>query len=302
MKEVRGKVAFITGGASGIGLAIARVFAGAGMKLVIADLRQDHLDAATVELMEAGAAFQTLRLDVSDRAAVQEAARFADRIYGKVHVLCNNAGVNIIRPVDQASFEDFDWLINVNLGGVINGLLSFIPRIKAHGEGGHIINTSSVAGIITGPGTGIYSATKFAIRGLSEALRYDLAPHGIGVSVICPGTVSTKLYESEDNRQERYQGTVDERVLEQRAGTGRLFREVLPKCIDPMRVAEKTLQALRENALYVMTHVEVETDIREAYEEMLAALPDEKPDPEILKLEDSRRQRKYAILKLMGGK
>ncbi len=302
MKEVNGKVAFITGGASGIGLAIARVFAGAGMKLVIADLRQDHLDAATEELQKAGADFQPLRLDVSDRGAVQEAARIADSMYGKVHVLCNNAGVNIIRPVDQASFEDFDWLINVNLGGVINGILSFLPRIKAHGEGGHIINTSSVAGIITGPGTGVYSATKFAIRGLSEALRYDLAPLGIGVSVICPGTVSTKLYESEENRQDRYQGKVDESVLEQRAGTGRLFREVLPKGIDPMRVAEKTLRALRENALYVMTHVEVETDIREAYEEMLAALPDEAPNPEILKLEEGRREKRYAILKLMEGK
>lgn len=302
MKQLKGKVAFITGGASGIGLAIARVFAGAGMKLVIADLRQDHLDEATRELKQAGADFHTLRLDVSDRAAMQEAARTADRIYGKVHLLCNNAGVNIIRPVDQATFEDFDWLINVNLGGVVNGLLSFIPRIKAHGEGGHIINTSSVAGIITGPGTGIYSATKFAIRGLSEALRYDLAPYGIGVSVICPGTVSTKLYESEDNRQDRYQGTVNEDVLEQRAGTGRLFREVLPKGIDPMKVAEKTLKAVQNNALYVMTHVEVEADIREAYEEMLAALPEEPPDPEILKLEDGRRQKKYGILKLMEGK
>lgn len=302
MKEVNGKVAFITGGASGIGLAIAKVFAGAGMKLVIADLRQDHLDAATEELGRAGADFQPLRLDVSDRQAVQEAARIANRMYGKVHVLCNNAGVNIIRPVDQASFEDFDWLINVNLGGVINGILSFLPLIKAHGEGGHIINTSSVAGIITGPGTGVYSATKFAIRGLSEALRYDLAPLGIGVSVICPGTVSTKLYESEDNRQDRYQGSVDERVMEQRAGTGRLFREVLPKGIDPMRVAERTLQALRENALYVMTHVEVEADIRETYEAMLTALPDEAPNPEILKLEEGRRQKRYAIIKLMEGK
>jgi len=302
MKQLKGKVAFITGGASGVGLAIARVFAGAGMKLVIADLRQDHLDEAAAELRKVGAEFHCLRLDVSDRAAVQEAALITERIFGKMHVLCNNAGVNIIRPVDQATFEDFDWLINVNLGGVVNGLLSFIPRIKAHGEGGHIINTSSVAGIITGPGTGIYSATKFAIRGLSEALRYDLAPYGIGVSVICPGTVSTKLYESEDNRQDRYQGTVDEHVLEQRAGTGRLFREVLPKGIDPMKVAEKTLKAVQNNALYVMTHVEVETDIREAYEEMLAALPDEAPDPEILKLEDGRRQKKYGILKLMEGK
>src|SRR3989304_2729465 len=302
MKELKGKVAFITGGASGIGLAIAKSFAGACMKLVIADLRQDPLDEAAAELERQGADFHTLRLDVSDRESVQEAARVAERMYGKVHVLCNNAGVNIIRPVDQATFEDFDWLINVNLGGVVNGLLSFIPRIKAHGEGGHIINTSSVAGIITGPGTGIYSATKFAIRGLSEALRYDLAPYGIGVSVICPGTVSTKLYESEDNRQDRYQGTVNEHVLEQRAGTGRLFREVLPKGIDPMRVAEKTLRALRENALYVMTHVEVETDIREAYEKMLAALPDEQLPPAFRKLDDSPSLQNSAILKLKGGK
>ena len=302
MKELKGKVAFITGGASGIGLAIAKSFAGAGMKLVIADLRQDHLSEAAAELERQGADFHTLRLDVSDRESVQEAARVAERMYGKVHVLCNNAGVNIIRPVDQATFEDFDWLINVNLGGVVNGLLSFIPRIKAHGEGGHIINTSSVAGIIAGPGTGIYSATKYAIRGLSEALRYDLAPHGIGVSVICPGTVSTRLYESEDNRQERYLGEINDEIRERRAGTGRLFREVLPKGIDPMRVAEKTLQALRNNTFYVMTHVEVETDIHESFQEMIAALPDDPPDPEILKLEEGRRQKKYDILRLMEGK
>jgi NAD(P)-dependent dehydrogenase (short-subunit alcohol dehydrogenase family) len=299
MKQLEGRVAFITGGASGIGLALARVFAGAGMKLVIADLRKDHLDEAAIELMQTGADFHTVQLDVADRDAVQKAALITERIYGKVHVLCNNAGVNIIRPVDEATFEDFDWLINVNLGGVVNGLVTFIPRIKAHGEGGHIVNTSSVAGIITGPGTGVYSATKFAIRGLSEALRYDLAPHGIGVSVICPGTVSTRLYESEDNRQDRYQGELNDTVREQRAGTGKLFREVLPKGIDPMQVAEKTLHAIKQNTLYVMTHVEVETDIRETYEEMLAALPDEPPDPDILKLEEGRRQRKYAILKLL---
>jgi NAD(P)-dependent dehydrogenase (short-subunit alcohol dehydrogenase family) len=298
MKDVFGKVAFITGGASGIGLAIARVFARAGMKVVIADLRQDHIDEVMPELRKDGEV-HAIRLDVSDRAAMAAAARETEEVFGKVHLLCNNAGVNIIRPIHEATFEDFDWLISVNLGGTVNGVLTFLPCIKAHGEGGHIINTSSVAGIITGPGTAIYSATKFAIRGMSEALRYDLAPHGIGVSVICPGTVSTRLYESEDNRQERFMGEVNDAVEASRAGTGELFRRVLPLGKDPMEVAERTLKGVRENSLYIMTHVEVEIDIREAYEEMLDALPDETPDPEILKLEDSRRQSKYELLKQM---
>jgi len=299
MKDVNGKVAFITGGASGIGLGIAKVFSKAGMKVVIADLRQDHIDEVMPELTQDGAEVHAIQLDVSDRAAVADAARETERVFGKVHILCNNAGVNIVRPINEATFEDFDWLINVNIGGTVNGVLTFLPLIKAHGEGGHIINTSSVAGIITGPGTSIYSATKFAIRGMSEALRYDLAPHGIGVSVICPGTVSTRLYESEDNRQDRYMGEVNDAVKASRAGTGELFRRVLPMGKDPLEVGERTLKAVRENSLYIMTHVEVEADIREAYEEMLAALPDEPPDPEVMKLEDSRRQKKNEILKLM---
>lgn len=299
MKDVAGKTAFITGGASGIGFAIAKVFAQAGMKVVIADLRQDHLDEAITELRENGSEAHAIHLDVTERRAMKEAADEAEQIYGNIHLLCNNAGVNIIRPIDEASFEDVDWLLSVNLGGVFNGLLTFIPRIKAHGEGGHIINTSSVAGIITGPGTGIYSATKFAIRGLSDALRFDMAPHGIGVSVLCPGTVSTRLYESEDNRQDRFQGQVDESVQTTRAVTGELFRRVLPLGMDPMEVAKKTLKGVQENRFYIISHVEVEQDIREAYEEMLAALPNEPPDPARVELEAGRRQRKYDLLKLL---
>ena len=297
MKELNGKTAFITGGACGIGLALTKVFSKAGMKVVMADLRQDHLDEAMAELKESGAEVHPIRLDVSDRKAMAAAADEAEGVYGNVHLLCNNAGVNIIRPVTEATYEDFDWLFSVNTGGVVNGLMTFIPRMLAHGEGGHIVNTSSVAGILTAPGTAIYSATKFAIRALSEATRYDLIPHGIGVSVICPGTVSTRLYESEDNRQDRYMGHVDETVKAQRAGTGDLFRRVLPMGIDPMKVGEMTLKAVQANDFYIMTHVEVETDIRESFEEMLAALPDIPPDPEVMKLEDSRRQRKYEILK-----
>ena len=298
MKDLKGKTAFITGGGSGIGLALARACAQSGMRVVIADLRQDHLDEAVAELKRSDIKVHPIRLDVSDRKAVAAAADEAERVCGNVQLLINNAGINIIRPITEATFEDFDWLIQVNLGGVVNGMLTFVPRMLAHGKGGHIVNTSSVAGILTAPGTSIYSATKFAIRGLSEAARYDLIPHGIGVSVLCPGTVSTRLYESEDNRQERYMGKLDDTVRKQRAGTGELFRRVLPMGMDPGKLAEITLQAIRKNEFYIMTHVEVETDIRESYNEMLAALPDTPPDPEVLKLEASRRQKKYDILKL----
>lgn len=299
MKEVKGRTAFITGGAAGIGLALAKVFAKAGMQVVIADLRQDHLDEAMAELGKQGAKAHPIRLDVSDRRGFAAAADEAERTFGKVHVVCNNAGVNIIRPIDEATFEDVDWLINVNLMGVFNGVLTFVPRIKAHGEGGHIVNTSSIAGIITGPGTGIYSATKFAIRGLSDSLRFDLAPHRIGVSVLCPGTVSTRLYESEENRPERWMGRVDAKVQQQRAGTGELFRKVLPLGMDPMMVAERTLKCIQENRFIVMSHREVDQDIRESFEEMMAALPDVPLDPERVKLEAGRRQKKYDLLKLL---
>ena len=298
MKLLEGKTAFITGGASGIGLGMTRAFSRAGMKVVMADLRQDHLDEAVAELKDVGLQAHPVCVDVSDRKAMAEAADEAQSVYGNVHLVCNNAGINIIRPITEATFEDFDWLINVNLGGVVNGVMTFVPRMIAHGEGGHIVNTSSVAGILTAPGTGIYSATKFAIRGLSDALRYDLIPHKIGVSCMCPGTVSTRLYESEDNRQERYMGKVDDTVKAQRAGTGELFRRVLPMGMDPLRVGEMTLKAVQENQFYIMTHVEIETDIRESFNEMLAALPDVPPDPEVLKLEESRRQKKYDILKM----
>jgi len=299
MKEVKGKTAFITGGAAGIGLALARVFGRAGMKVVIADLRQDHLDEAMAELKRENATAHPIRLDVSDRKAFAAAADEAERVFGKVHVVCNNAGVNIIRPIDEATFEDVDWLINVNLIGVFNGVLTFVPRIKKHGEGGHIVNTSSIAGIITGPGTGIYSATKFGIRGLSDSLRFDLAPHRIGVSVLCPGTVSTRLYESEENRPDRWMGKVDDTVKQQRAGTGELFRKVLPLGMDPMMVAERTLKCIRENRFMVMSHREVDVDIRESFDEMMAALPDVPLDPDRVKLEAGRRQKKHDLLKLL---
>ena len=137
-----------------------------------------------------------IELDVTDRKAMERAADETQRVFGKVHLVCNNAGVSIFGPMDQATYEDWDWIMGVNVDGVINGIQSFVPRIKAHGEGGHIVNTASMAGLIVGPGFGIYSASKFAVFGLTSSLRYDLAPHNIGVSVLCPGFVRSNIHEA----------------------------------------------------------------------------------------------------------
>jgi NAD(P)-dependent dehydrogenase (short-subunit alcohol dehydrogenase family) len=290
MKEIIGKTAFITGGGSGIGLGMAKVFATAGMQVVIADLRQDHLDEAMAFFNKASQPVHPIALDVVDRNAMARAAREAEDVYGPVHVLCNNAGINIIGPLDQAGYEDWDWLLGVNLGGVINGLVTFIPRIKEHGQGGHVVNTSSIAGIVAGPGNGVYAATKFAIRGLSESLRYDLSPYGIGVSVLCPGTVATSLYQSEEHRPPRHQGVVDDAVRKKRALTAQLFEEVLPTGMDPAEVGEKVLRGIRHNDFYILPHPEFKEEFQESFDEIIAALPDEPLDPRREVYEEQRRR------------
>jgi NAD(P)-dependent dehydrogenase (short-subunit alcohol dehydrogenase family) len=290
MIEIVGKTAFITGGASGIGLGMAEVFVRAGMKVVIADLRQDHLDQAMAYFNQTRQAIHPICMDVADRQAMAEAAGEAEAVFGPVHLLCNNAGVNIVGPLDEAGYEDWDWLLSVNLGGIINSLTNFIPRIKAHGQGGHIVNTSSIAGIVAGPGTGIYSATKFAIRGLSESLRYDLAPFGIGVSVLCPGTVATNLHQSEELRPTRYVGATDDAINEKRAQTRKIFEEVLPSGMDPMEVGKKVLRGVQRNDFYILPHPEFKAEFQEAFDEMIGALPDEPLDPKREVHEERRRQ------------
>src|SRR5262245_61164297 len=195
MKEVKDKVAFITGGASGIGLAMAKVFVREGMNVVIADIRRDHLDEAIASFDGAGAV-HAIELDVSDREAMSRAAGETERVFGKVHVLCNNAGIGLGGPLKLATYDDWDWIMNVNLWGVINGVQTFLPRILAHGEGGHIVTTSSMSGFLPTFGAGLYITTKFAVVGLSEALRTELAGDNIGVSVLCPGPVQTNIAES----------------------------------------------------------------------------------------------------------
>jgi NADP-dependent 3-hydroxy acid dehydrogenase YdfG len=289
LKEISGKTAFITGGGSGIGLGMAKVFASAGIKVVIADLRKDHLDEAVAYFDKKGQALHPILLDVTDRNGFEKAAVEAEKVFGPVSILCNNAGVNIIRSMDQAQYADWDWLMAVNLGGVFNGLMTFIPRLKKLGSG-HIVNTSSIAGIVAGPANGIYSATKFAIRGLSESLRYDLTPFGIGVSVLCPGIVATNLHESEENRLKRFDGSIDDETGKARTFTGEIFKKVLPTGMTPLEVGIKVLKGIERNDFYILPHPEFKDEFQESFDEIINAIPDEPFDPKREVHEEQRRQ------------
>ncbi|HEY1962991.1 MAG TPA: SDR family oxidoreductase, partial [Rhizomicrobium sp.] len=191
MHDFRDKTAFITGGAAGIGLALAREFLNAGARVIIADIRQTVLDKAVASLA-AGERLRAVHLDVTDRQAFARAAETA----GKVHILCSNAGVFLGGPTQDATYDDWDFCLGVNLGGTINAVRTFVPRMIAQGEGGHIVLTSSINGLFASGGVGPYTASKFAVTGIGECLRMNLAPYGIGVSILCPGPVASDLFES----------------------------------------------------------------------------------------------------------
>ena len=266
MQNVAGKVAFVTGGASGMGLAMARSFSGAGMKVVIADVQQDALDRVKAEFGKSNAGVLTLKVDVTDRDGLERAAREAEKAFGKIHVVCNNAGVAVGGTLDSMDYKDWDWVMGVNLDGVVNGLQVFVNRIKAHGEGGHIVNTASMAGHLAIPGLGVYNATKWAVVGISETLRAELAPHNIGVSVLCPGVVNTNIFDSGRNRPTSLRGEKDTASnllvsgLEGEEAQARI-RELLAGALDPAVVGDMVLAAVQADDPYIFTHPEIEAAV-----------------------------------------
>lgn len=264
MRDFAGKTAFITGGGSGIGLGMARAFLARGMNVVLADLLQSHLDEAEEELGHTNRVL-CFRLDVTDREAMAEAERRTAATFGKTHVLCNNAGVSQRNGIDEAGYADWDYVIGVNLGGTVNGLVSFLPGMKAHGEGGHVVNTSSMAGMIPVPAfAGIYATTKFAIRGMTDALRLALAPHGIGASVLCPGMVRTRAITAGDLYRKAHEGAeVDER------------REPITGGMPADEVGELVCRAIERNRPYIFPHGEFREEVAAHFDEMLAAFPTE---------------------------
>jgi NAD(P)-dependent dehydrogenase (short-subunit alcohol dehydrogenase family) len=294
MRDVEGRVAFITGGGSGVGLGMAKSFVAAGMRVAIADIREHHLVEAEAEL---GGAAYAIRLDVTDREAFARAADETERALGKVHVLCNNAGINLFNDVAEATYQDWDWVLGVNLGGVVNGVVTFVPRIKAHGEGGHVVNTASMAAFVAGPGAGIYTTAKFAVHGLSDALRWSLLPHGIGVSVVCPGLVKSKIYESDLVRPPELSTDVapaDEELM-------RILPGLHEAGMEPDEIGEKVLRAIRRNDFYVFTHPDHRDELRGIFDDIIAAFPDEPVPPDRLAVEEGRRAGKARALASWPG-
>jgi len=278
MKDFRDKVAFVTGGASGIGLGIVEAFIDAGMCVAIGDLRQDHLDAALARFVGRGAKERVhgIAVDVSDRAAVARAADETERRFGKVHVVVNNAGVGIEGPLRRATYDDWDFGIGVNLGGVVNGIQTFVPRIRAHGEGGHVVNTASLAGLVWMPSFfAIYAASKAAVIALTECIRDDLAPDRIGASVLCPGPIRTNIHESGQNRPSRFKGASG--FGEAEAQLAR--RQPSPLWMDPRVVGDKVLRAMQNDELYIITHGEWREAFIQRMNVILEAMPkDINPD------------------------
>jgi NAD(P)-dependent dehydrogenase (short-subunit alcohol dehydrogenase family) len=272
MRELAGKTAFVTGGASGIGFALGRVFAAAGMKVMLADIETDALAAAVESLRDCGPAVRGVACDVTDPASVQHAAEASYEAFGNVHVVCNNAGVAGGSGIDNISLDNWRWVLDVNLMGVVHGIHAFLPHIRGHGEGGHIVNTASMAGMSGGLGFSPYSATKFAVVDMSEGLARQLAPLGIGVTVLCPGYVRTRISESGRNRPERYGPS---RTPDPASPAGALaahLAELARAGLDPADIAALVLAAIREDELYVFTHPEMHAEAKERFAAIVAAM------------------------------
>lgn len=272
MREVEGKVAFITGGSSGIGLGIARAFADAGMKIVIGYRTKGHLDEAMQYLKSAHDRVYAIKVDVTDRPGTEQAAAETIKIFGKVHVLVNNAGVTVPASLSRTSYEDWDWLMGVNLHGVFNGVHTFLPHIKAHGEGGQIITTSSILGLfVAGGGQGAYCVSKFAVVGMMEALRAELTDTNVGVSVFCPGVVQSNLFDSNRNRPI---GPAD-RASKADSNMSALKKAMKdsPVAMDPLEAGQHVLRGMRNNDLYIFSHPEFEQVIQLRNEALIASVP-----------------------------
>jgi NAD(P)-dependent dehydrogenase (short-subunit alcohol dehydrogenase family) len=277
MKILSGRVAFVTGGASGIGRGMVENFLREGMKVVIVDWNADHLDEVRREL--AGRAdVHFVRTDVADRAQVRAAAEEAVKTFGKIHLLCNNAGIGGGGNADDPDFEAWDKAMRVNFGGVVNGVKIITPLILAHGEGGHIVNTASMAGIVPLPlpGAGAYMTAKFAVRGFTESLRLSLAPKGIGVSCLCPGGTRSRIMEMRNSNNPQHRAMVD---------------ALISHSMDPVELGAAVVAGIRANAPYILTHAEFRDEVRELHALLEAAFPLDQVVPAGRKaFEDQRRE------------
>ncbi len=253
MRDVQGKTAIVTGAASGIGLGIAKALASAGANIVLADLRAGPLDAARAQIESIGVRAAVAVTDVSDLASVEAAGKVALDTFGALHIAVNNAGVAMHgTPVEKVTMQEWNWLVGVNVMGVIHGIRTFVPMIRAAGQGGHVVNTGSMSSLFVREGReqGAYAMSKYAVLALSEALEQELAGSGIGVSVLCPGGVNTSIFQSAATRPERFGGSYSR--PQQEALQTAFAGGALP----PEAVGRRVLQAIRDNEFYVLTHTQ----------------------------------------------
>jgi NAD(P)-dependent dehydrogenase (short-subunit alcohol dehydrogenase family) len=272
MEHLQGKVAFITGAASGIGLGIARACVGAGMKVVMADVRKEVLESAATSLATNEAVVLPLLLDVADRREWSACADRVRRELGEVDLLCSNAGVNFVGPTHEATHEDWDFALGVNLGGAINAVRTFAASMASSGRGGHIVITASVSGLFAGAGVGVYVTSKFALVGLAESLRADLLEFGVGVSVLCPGPVQSELFESTQQvRPAQFAATGSKPLLP--PGVARSDTPIFRTALTGAEIGEQVLRGVRRNDLYILTHPEIRPVLEARAAALLTALP-----------------------------
>ncbi|MGH8227645.1 MAG: SDR family NAD(P)-dependent oxidoreductase [Steroidobacteraceae bacterium] len=276
MRELHGRVAFVTGGSSGIGLGLVKVLAAQGMKVAFSYRRETHLDETMAYFRgQPALAVHPLRLDVMDRAGFARAADEVERELGPVQLLINNAGVGVHGLMEHATYEDWDWVLGVNLGGVVNGLVTFLPRMLRSGLEAHIVNVSSMGGLAALGSVGLYAASKFAVVGLTEALRTDMIGRNIGVSVYCPGPVKSHIAESGSARPEHLARTG---YSSPELVKGTPPPAMILHAMEAVAAARYVLEGIRKNTLYILSHPEFRDVLAARNAAILAAVPDEPID------------------------
>jgi NAD(P)-dependent dehydrogenase (short-subunit alcohol dehydrogenase family) len=295
MKDFAGRTAFVTGGANGIGLGLVRALLAEGCNVAVADIRQESIDAALESLP--GQKVIGIRVDVSARNDLARAADEVEARFGTVTLLFNNAGINLFQTIEDSSYDDWDWVMGVNLHGPINGVMTFVPRMIRAGHGGYVVNTASMAAFLAAGVPGIYNTTKFAVRGLSESLRASLAPRGIGVSVLCPGLVKSYIYASNDIRP------ADLKAGAKPVDTANVKRlaEIHEFGMEPDVIASRTLEAMRENRFHIFSHPEFKDELRELFDEVLQDFRDYPVDPGFEKRTDFEKMRRESYKQQRKG-
>lgn len=267
MEEIRGKVAVVTGAASGIGRGITGALVAEGCSVALLDIEREAVEDACAALREAGAPVQCWTCDVSRRDRVPGVAAAVREHFGRVDILCNNAGVTVSAPVVESTADDWEWVLGVNLHGVLNGMRVYVPMMREHGEGGHIVNIASIYGVVTDARRAVYAASKHAVVALSEVAREELAAEGIGVTAVCPDGVRTQILKARRNRPPALADTRDRLIKHGEEAE----QNLAVKGIDADTVGKRVVRAIRANEAYVFTHAGSRERILERTRRMIDA-------------------------------